>query len=240
MAGESSSGSDWGITHFFMATRNTIKGVGEKGTTNKRTIWAWVNSSARRLSCDTLHSFCICRLTLAWISSEISTKLLGMLTNLDWSSLVLLLDSISCRLVSSAVRCRLPTALLRLPLLTAFCRFLPPTPLWLAFPCPLPVASRSRAQAFVWFRAKTNKGIICLADHPLHGVTSYFKVRLTPHLTRTAISSLPNNSSNLTDLKLNSCNGAYVQYIWGVFSKSHQNIDHQCWVLKTANPSHPG
>ena len=25
---------------------------------------------------------------------------------------------------------------------------------------------RSRAQAFVWFRTKTDKGIVCLADHP--------------------------------------------------------------------------
>ena len=32
-------------------------------------------------------SLCICRLTLAWISSEISTKLLGMPTHLDRSSL---------------------------------------------------------------------------------------------------------------------------------------------------------
>ena len=59
----------------------------EERTKNKRTIWAWVNSSARRLSCDTLHSLCICRLTLARISCEISTKLLGMPTHLDWSSL---------------------------------------------------------------------------------------------------------------------------------------------------------
>ena len=32
MTGESSSGSDRGITHFFMATRNTVKG--EKEQTN--------------------------------------------------------------------------------------------------------------------------------------------------------------------------------------------------------------
>ena len=55
----------------------------------------------------TLRSLCICRLTLASISSEISKKLLGMLIYLDWSS-SLLLNSISCRLVTSAVRCRLP------------------------------------------------------------------------------------------------------------------------------------
>ena len=110
LAGKSSTGSDRGITHFFMTTRNTIKGVGEKNKEQMNNM-AWVNSSARRLSCDTLHSLCICRLTLAWISSEISTKLLGMPTHLD----SLLLDSISCRLVSSAVRCRLPTAPLRRP-----------------------------------------------------------------------------------------------------------------------------
>ena len=86
LAGESSSGSDRGIAHFFMATKNTIKGVGGKNK-RKRTIWARVNSSSRRLSCDTLPSLCICRLTLAWIFSEISTKLQGMPTHLDWFSL---------------------------------------------------------------------------------------------------------------------------------------------------------
>ena len=30
LAGDSSSGFDRGITHFFMATRNTTEGVGEK------------------------------------------------------------------------------------------------------------------------------------------------------------------------------------------------------------------
>ena len=49
-------------------------------------------------------------------------------------------------------------------------------PLWVSLsnssrvPFLLPVASRSRAQAFVWFRAKTDKGIVCLADN-LHSVT---------------------------------------------------------------------
>ena len=80
----SSSGSDRGISHFFMATRNTIKGVGGK---NKEQTRAWVNSSARRLNCDTLHSLCICRLSLPSILREIYTKLRGILTHLDWSSL---------------------------------------------------------------------------------------------------------------------------------------------------------
>ena len=96
----------------------------------------------------TLHSLCICRLTLACISSEISTKLLGMPTHPS--------------LLPSTDRCRLRTATLRLPSLTAFSESLFPTPHWPAFPCPLPVASRSWAQALVWFRAKTNNKIVCL------------------------------------------------------------------------------
>ena len=89
-----------------------------------------------------------------------------MLTHLDWSSLTapgpyLMPTGLFC--------CPVSTAPLRLPSPTAFCGSLLPTPLWLAFPCTLPVASRSQAQAFVWFRAKTNKKIVCLA-HPLHSV----------------------------------------------------------------------
>ena len=104
----------------------------------------------------TLHSLYICRLTLACISSEISTKLLGMPTHPDWPSL------------TASFSWPLSTALLRHPSPTAFSEFLFPT-LWLVFPCPLPVVRRSRAQAFVWFCAKTNKKIVCLA-HPLHSV----------------------------------------------------------------------
>ena len=84
LAGDSSSGFNRGITHFFMATRNTTEGVGEK---EQRTMWAWVNSKCKKGGSVTLHSLCIYRLTLACISSEISTKLLGMPTHPDWPSL---------------------------------------------------------------------------------------------------------------------------------------------------------
>ena len=114
--------------------------------------------------CNIAFPMCICRLTLARISCEISTKLQAMPTHLDRSSLTSL-DPISCRLVTSAVLCRLAT---RVILRQLFCEFFCPTPL--AYPYPLPVTSKSRAQAFVWFRAKTDKGIVCLADH-LHTVT---------------------------------------------------------------------
>ena len=61
--------------------------MGKKTTKNKRTIRAYVNSKSKKGSYVTLHSLCICRPTLACISSEISTKLLGMPPHPDWPSL---------------------------------------------------------------------------------------------------------------------------------------------------------
>ena len=163
----SSSGSDRGITHFFMATRNTIKGV--RGKNNEQTNnMAWVSSKCKKRSYVILPSLSICRLTLAWISCKISTKLLGMPTHPDWSSL------------TDAGLSLMPTGLFCCPVSTANCPSPSPVTnclLWvpssnssLVFPCLLPVVSRSQAQAFVWFRTKTDKGIICLADHS-HSVT---------------------------------------------------------------------
>ena len=83
----------------------------KKEQMNKRTIWVWVNSSARRLSCDTLHSWCICRLTLECISCEISTKLPGMPTHPDWPSL------------TASAPYLMPTGLFCCPVSTANCVF---------------------------------------------------------------------------------------------------------------------
>ena len=98
-----------GVSHISLWLQEIQSREWEKRTKNKRTIWAWVNSSARRLSCDSLHSLCICRLTLAWISSEISTKLLGIPTHLDWSSL------------TTAGLYLMPTGLFCCPVSTAHC-----------------------------------------------------------------------------------------------------------------------
>ena len=105
---------------------------------NKRTIWAWVSSKCKKCSSVTLHSLCICRLTMACIFREISTRLQEMPTHLNWSSLIadrcrprttnssclsssLPLHTISRRLVSSAP---LSTAPLRLPSPTDLSGFL--------------------------------------------------------------------------------------------------------------------
>ena len=144
----STSGSDRGIAHFFMATRNTIKRVGGKRTNEQ---YAWVNSKCMKRSYVKLCiPLCICRLTLAWISSKISTKLQGMPTHPYRSSLTAL-DHISSKW---SLRYPVSTGHSGHPSPTAFSQYLRPTPL--AFPYPLPVMSRSRAQAFIWFRAKTD------------------------------------------------------------------------------------
>ena len=109
---------------------------------------------------------CICRLTLAWISSEISTKLQGMLTHLDRSSLTaaglyLMPIGVLCCTVSTAIL-RLPS---QLPSVGSFFQ--------LSTGVPLPTSGRveiSSPKPFVWFRAKTDKWIVCLANH-LHSVT---------------------------------------------------------------------
>ena len=115
--------------------------------------------------CNNAFPMCICRLTLAWISRENST------THAECWLILTALPSLTLGPYLmptglSAVRCRLAArvTLRQLPSVSPFVQFLS----GLSFL--LPVASISRAQAFVWFRAKTDKGIVCLADH-LHSVT---------------------------------------------------------------------
>ena len=102
--------------------------------------------------CNIAFPMCICRLTLAWISREISTKLLGMPTHLDRSSPT---GPYLTPTGISGVRCRLATrvTLRQLPSVIPFVQFS------LAFLYPLPVTSRSQAQGFDWFRTKIDKGM---------------------------------------------------------------------------------
>ena len=98
-----------------------------KRTKNKRSIGAWVSSKSNKRSYVTLHSRCICRLSLTCSFCEIFTsheESRLILTGLP----SLILDPISCWLVSAAVRCRLPTATLPLPSPTASSGFLLPIP----------------------------------------------------------------------------------------------------------------
>ena len=92
------SGSDRAIAHFFIATRNTIKGVGGKNKERTNNMLGLIQAQEENL-CIMAFPMCICRLTLTWVSSEISTNLLGMPTHLDRSFLTAL-DPISCQMVS--------------------------------------------------------------------------------------------------------------------------------------------
>ena len=83
-------------------------------------------------------TLCMCRLTLAWISSETSTKLLGMPTYPDRSSSLLLGSLMPIRL--SAVPCRLVTRLTlrQLPSSSPFVQ--------LSSRIPLPTSGHSRSR----------------------------------------------------------------------------------------------
>ena len=159
----------WGISHFFTATRNTIEGVGEKEQTNTIDL---VSSKCKKGSFVTLHSLCICRLTLACILRKISTKLLGMPTHL-WLSSSLLLNSSPHRLLSSAVRCQLPlcVSLRQLTSLGSFTNSLSGFSQTCLSSPTSGLVGDLESKPFVWFCAKIDKGIVCLVDHP-HSVTA--------------------------------------------------------------------
>ena len=152
LAGDSSSGSDWGITHFIMAIRNTTE---EWETKNKRTMWAWDNSKCKKGGSVTLNSLCICRLTLACISDEISTKLIGMPTHPDWPSLTASFcwPSVDCHSALPFANC-----LLRVPFPNH----------WLAFPCPLPVSSKIPSSGLCLVFRKNRQRYSLLSGLPTH------------------------------------------------------------------------
>ena len=107
-------------------------------------------------------------LTLAWITSENFTKQLEC-RHLD--SIFFAGPYLLCWSHRSGVRCRLPLSVVprQLPLSS----FLQPT--LFRVPLPLPdTASFQVQKPFVWFRAKTDKGIVCLAGH-LYSVTVTLK-----------------------------------------------------------------
>ena len=148
-----------GASHISLWPQEIQSREWEKKNKEQTNNMVWVGSKCKKRSYVTLHFLYICRLTLAWISSKISTKLLGMPTHLDWSSLAAA-GLYLMRLVSSGVQCRH-----QLPLCVS-CRQLPSVGSFFQLLSHslthFRSRRRSRAQAFVWFRAKTDKGIICL------------------------------------------------------------------------------
>ena len=115
---------------------------------------------------------------LACISSEISTKLLGMPTHPDWPPL------------TASFCWQLLTAPLRLPAPTAFSGFLFPT-LWLAFLCPLLFASKISSSSLFLVSHQNRQRDRLLSGPPTycHSVTSWpvgvvgkWRLLMTGHL----------------------------------------------------------
>ena len=80
-----------------------------------------LTQGAREEFCNIAFPLCICRLTLSWISSEISTKLLGMQTHLDRSSFTGTgLTHVDCSLLLSVVDCPLASPFANCLLLSPF------------------------------------------------------------------------------------------------------------------------
>ena len=138
----------WPVIH------QVARGSGRKRTKNKRTIWARVNLSARRVVL--WHSIpCASNASVYFLwnfykaTRNANSSWLAFphcswtLSHADWS---LLLSIVDCPSAS--------------PFANSFSEFLFPTTLWRSL-AHFRSHQRSRAQAFVWFRAKTNKKVVC-------------------------------------------------------------------------------
>ena len=83
-------GSDRGIAYFLWLQEIQSREREKREQTNKWTICLGLTQSTKQAVMQhTAFPVCLCRLTLAWISSETSTKLLGMPTYPDRSSSLL-------------------------------------------------------------------------------------------------------------------------------------------------------
>ena len=124
-----------------------------------------VNSSAEGELCNTL---CMCRLTLVWILA----KLPQSYWNADsiffhWSGPYLLPTGLTAPV--SGADCLCPWSHANCPFQLLF-----PTNSLLDSPSTSGHGEISSPKPFVWFRAKTDKGIVCLAGH-LHSVTTLLR-----------------------------------------------------------------
>ena len=147
-----------GVTHISWHYKNRIEGTGE---TNKTNNMLGVNSRAKRGVMQHYISDSIYDLTLAWITSENSTKQLECryLDSIFFAGPYLMLPRLSARVSTVDRLCPYPVA---------NSHFEPNS--FLASPSTSSHGEISSPKPFVWFRAKTGKGIVCLAGH-LHSVT---------------------------------------------------------------------
>ena len=148
-----------GVTHISLPLHQLQSGNRRKRT-NEQTLG--VNSSAEGELCNTL---CMCRLTLVWILAKLpQSNWNADSIFLHWSGPNLLPTGLSAPV--SGVDC-----LVRGPAPTAHFELLCSTNSLFASPSTSGHGEISSPKPFFWFRAKTDKGIVCLAGH-LHSVTA--------------------------------------------------------------------
>ena len=159
-----------GVTHISCHYKNTIGGTGENKTDEQTRTMLGVNSKQKE-SMQHYISDSIYGLTLAWIISENSTKLLEC-RHLDSIFFTVAGPSLLCYCVRSRPHFSVPVANSRVRGPAANYLSAPfSNQLSSRVPLPLPATPRFQVQKpFVWFRAKTDKGIVFLAGH-LHSVT---------------------------------------------------------------------
>ena len=157
----STSGSDRGNAHFLPLQEynrgNRRKKKNKRTNTNNM---LGVNSRAEREICNTL---CMCRLTLVWILANFY-KATWMQTHLpsQWLDPHVMLTHLPATVSGVDRLCPCPVA--------NSLELLFPTNSLLASPSTSGHSGISSPKPFVWFRAKTDKGIVCLAGH-IHSVT---------------------------------------------------------------------
>ena len=113
------------------------------------------------------HYISVCGLSLAWVTSENSTST-GMPTSFDsifFAGPYLVCYCLRSPVLTAPVRGSTPT-LFAAPPPTALSSFVQST--LIRVPLPLPDTARFQVQeSFVWFRAKTDKGIVCFGGKPI-------------------------------------------------------------------------
>ena len=162
----STSGSDRGNLHFLpLQEYNRGNRRKKKQQTNNM---LGVNSSAEGELCNTL---CMCRLTLVWILAKLpQSNWNANSIFFHWSGPYLLPTGLSAPV--SGFDC-----LVRGPAPTANFELLCPTNSLFMSPSTSGHGEISSPKPFVWFRAKTDKVIVCLAGH-LHSVTNDFSIKM--------------------------------------------------------------
>ena len=152
-----------GVTHIFLPLHQIQSREQEKkGQTNKHLGLTQVQK-------ESYVTLCMCRLTLVWTLE----KLPQSYWNADsiffhWSGPSLMPTRLSAPV--SGADCFCPSSLANCPLLSPFVSLYDWRPLTTSGHVEI-----SSPKPFVWFRAKTDEGIVCLADH-LHSVTSYAEI----------------------------------------------------------------